>query len=74
MKTLLILFRCYVTDSYEEPVTFSSSSIIVKYNILQSELFLHVETDLITASKDRSVGVLRLGAPNHGWTEYSELT
>ncbi|KAK3919579.1 Autophagy-related protein 16 [Frankliniella fusca] len=29
---------------------------------------------LITASKDRSVGVLRLGAPNHGWTEYSELT
>ncbi|KAG8242415.1 hypothetical protein J6590_066918 [Homalodisca vitripennis] len=29
---------------------------------------------LITASKDRSVGVLRLGAPSHGWTEYSELT
>jgi len=29
---------------------------------------------IITASKDRSVGVLRLGAPNHGWTEYSELT
>ncbi|XP_075236800.1 uncharacterized protein LOC142333473 [Lycorma delicatula] len=29
---------------------------------------------LITASKDKSVGVLRLGAPNHGWTEYSELT
>lgn len=29
---------------------------------------------LITASKDRSVGILRLGAPNHGWTEYSELT
>jgi WD40 repeat protein len=29
---------------------------------------------LITASKDRSVGVLQLGTPNHGWTEYSELT
>lgn len=29
---------------------------------------------LITASKDRSVGILHLGAPNHGWTEYSELT
>lgn len=29
---------------------------------------------LVTASKDRSVGVLRLGAPNHGFTEYSELT
>lgn len=32
------------------------------------------KTDLVTASKDRSVGVLRLGAPNHGFTEYSELT
>ncbi|KAL0276874.1 UNVERIFIED_CONTAM: hypothetical protein PYX00_004345 [Menopon gallinae] len=29
---------------------------------------------LVTASKDRSVGILRLGAPNHGFTEYSELT
>ncbi|KAK7789973.1 hypothetical protein R5R35_008499 [Gryllus longicercus] len=29
---------------------------------------------IVTASKDRSVGVLRLGAPSHGWTEYSELT
>lgn len=29
---------------------------------------------LITASKDRSVGLLHLGSPNHGWTEYSELT
>ncbi|KAF8785909.1 uncharacterized protein LOC129959462 isoform X2 [Argiope bruennichi] len=29
---------------------------------------------LITASKDRSVGILRLGAPNHGWTEYCELS
>ncbi|XP_071444368.1 uncharacterized protein [Hetaerina americana] len=29
---------------------------------------------VITASRDRSVGVLRLGPPNHGWTEYSELT
>ncbi|GIX93494.1 WD_REPEATS_REGION domain-containing protein [Caerostris extrusa] len=29
---------------------------------------------LITASRDKSVGILRLGAPNHGWTEYCELT
>lgn len=29
---------------------------------------------LITASKDRSVGVLQLGGPNHGPSEYSELT
>lgn len=29
---------------------------------------------IITASKDRSVGILCLGAPNHGSTEYSELT
>ncbi|XP_077547411.1 uncharacterized protein LOC144159658 isoform X2 [Haemaphysalis longicornis] len=29
---------------------------------------------LITASKDRSVGVLPLGSPNHGWTEYCELS
>ncbi|XP_046408299.1 uncharacterized protein LOC124172844 [Ischnura elegans] len=29
---------------------------------------------VVTASRDRSVGVLRLGAPNHGWTEYCELT
>ncbi|CAN7998334.1 unnamed protein product, partial [Ixodes hexagonus] len=29
---------------------------------------------LITASKDRSVGVLPLGPPNHGWTEYCELS
>ncbi|XP_064485880.1 uncharacterized protein LOC135398401 isoform X1 [Ornithodoros turicata] len=29
---------------------------------------------LITASKDRSVGVLHLGAPNHGWTEYCQLS
>ncbi|XP_050533573.1 uncharacterized protein LOC126901257 [Daktulosphaira vitifoliae] len=29
---------------------------------------------LITASKDRTVGVLRLGAPSHGWTDYGELT
>ncbi|XP_063230094.1 uncharacterized protein LOC134535109 [Bacillus rossius redtenbacheri] len=29
---------------------------------------------IITASRDRSVGLLRLGAPNHGWTDYCELT
>ncbi|KAK7601790.1 hypothetical protein V9T40_009231 [Parthenolecanium corni] len=29
---------------------------------------------LVTASKDKTVGILKLGAPNHGWTEYSELT
>lgn len=29
---------------------------------------------IITASKDRSVGILCLGSPNHGITEYSELT
>ncbi|XP_064632737.1 uncharacterized protein LOC135491033 [Lineus longissimus] len=29
---------------------------------------------LVTASKDRSVGVLRLGSPNHGISEYGELT
>ncbi|XP_077496081.1 uncharacterized protein LOC144106982 isoform X2 [Amblyomma americanum] len=28
---------------------------------------------LITASKDRSVGVLQLGPPSHGWTEYCEV-
>ncbi|CAG0892186.1 unnamed protein product [Darwinula stevensoni] len=29
---------------------------------------------LVTASRDRSVGILHLGAPKHGWTEYCELT
>ncbi|XP_074645696.1 uncharacterized protein LOC141901984 [Tubulanus polymorphus] len=29
---------------------------------------------LVTASKDRSVGVMRLGSPNHGVSEYGELT
>ncbi|XP_043274005.1 POC1 centriolar protein homolog [Venturia canescens] len=29
---------------------------------------------IVTASKDRSVGVLLLGSPNHGFTEYIELT
>ncbi|XP_072027003.1 uncharacterized protein [Amphiura filiformis] len=29
---------------------------------------------LVTASKDRSVGVIKLGLPNHGGTEYSEFT
>jgi WD40 repeat protein len=29
---------------------------------------------LVTASKDRSVGVIRLGGPNHGSSEYGELT
>ncbi|XP_046744042.1 uncharacterized protein LOC124410006 isoform X2 [Diprion similis] len=29
---------------------------------------------IVTASKDRSVGVLLLGPPNHGFTEYMELT
>ncbi|XP_034935657.1 uncharacterized protein [Chelonus insularis] len=29
---------------------------------------------IITASKDCSVGVLLLGSPNHGFTEYTELT
>ncbi|XP_015602283.1 uncharacterized protein LOC107271143 isoform X2 [Cephus cinctus] len=29
---------------------------------------------IITASKDRSVGVLLLGSPNHGFTEYIDLT
>ncbi|XP_051167339.1 uncharacterized protein LOC127285391 [Leptopilina boulardi] len=29
---------------------------------------------IVTASKDQSVGVLLLGPPNHGFTEYTELT
>lgn len=29
---------------------------------------------LVTASKDRTVGLLQLGSPNHGWTIYSDLT
>lgn len=29
---------------------------------------------LVTASKDRSVGVIQLGAPSHGVSEYGELT
>ncbi|XP_012265167.1 uncharacterized protein LOC105691339 isoform X1 [Athalia rosae] len=29
---------------------------------------------IVTASKDQSVGVLLLGPPNHGFTEYMELT
>ncbi|KAH9403819.1 hypothetical protein TYRP_015011 [Tyrophagus putrescentiae] len=29
---------------------------------------------LVTASKDKTVGLLCLGAPNHGWTEYYELS
>ena len=29
---------------------------------------------LVTASKDKSVGVLCLGPPNHGWTGYCQLT
>lgn len=33
-----------------------------------------IKSDLVTASKDKTVGILKLGAPNHGWTEYSELT
>jgi hypothetical protein len=35
---------------------------------------LYVSADIITGSKDKTVGVLRLGAPNHGCTEYSEVT
>ncbi|XP_071784135.1 uncharacterized protein [Asterias amurensis] len=29
---------------------------------------------LVTASKDRSVGIIKLGLPNHGCTEYGEFT
>ncbi|KAF4517462.1 hypothetical protein B566_EDAN004501 [Ephemera danica] len=29
---------------------------------------------IVTGSKDKTVGILRLGAPSHGCTEYSELT
>jgi len=29
---------------------------------------------LVTASKDKTVGVLNLGSPSHGWTGYFELT
>ncbi|KAK2186169.1 hypothetical protein NP493_212g06000 [Ridgeia piscesae] len=29
---------------------------------------------LVTASKDRTIGVVHLGGPNHGTSEYSELT
>lgn len=29
---------------------------------------------LVTASKDKTVGLICLGSPNHGWTEYYELT
>lgn len=29
---------------------------------------------LVTASKDRHVGILCLGSPNHGWTGFCELT
>lgn len=31
-------------------------------------------TDIVTASKDKTVGLICLGSPNHGWTEYYELT
>ncbi|XP_037503202.1 uncharacterized protein LOC119378002 isoform X2 [Rhipicephalus sanguineus] len=41
-------------------------------NIQDMDLSLY-DDYLITASKDRSVGVLPLGPPNHGWTEYCEL-
>jgi WD40 repeat protein len=29
---------------------------------------------LVTASRDKTVGVLYLGPPNHGWTSYCQLT
>ncbi|XP_054165732.1 uncharacterized protein LOC128963253 [Oppia nitens] len=29
---------------------------------------------LVTASKDKTVGLICLGAPNHGWTQYCELS
>lgn len=29
---------------------------------------------IVTASKDKKVGILCLGPPNHGWTGYCELT
>lgn len=29
--------------------------------------------DLVTASKDHSVGVFKLGPPSHGVTEYGEI-
>lgn len=29
---------------------------------------------LVTASKDKTVGVMYLGPPNHGWTSYCQLT
>ena len=35
---------------------------------------MFLSSDLVTASKDRSVGVIKLGLPNHGGTEYSEFT
>ena len=37
-------------------------------------MILDQQVDIVTASKDQSVGVLLLGSPNHGFTEYTELT
>lgn len=41
---------------------------------IRSIKLLNMCLDLVTASKDRSVGVYRLGPPNHGVTECGELT
>ena len=35
--------------------------------------FLDGLLDLVTASKDQSVGVYKLGPPSHGVTEYGEI-
>ena len=34
---------------------------------------LTINPDIVTASKDRSVGIYRLGGPSHGCTEYKEV-
>ena len=65
---LFLLSMCF-KDAFRLQIIFSSQFSCV-WSVLQ---LLNCLLVIITASKDRSVGVYRLGGPSHGSTEYKEV-
>ena len=69
----------YPTVSRAIRLVSALSRLIIKLYVSVSVVFIAFRTsltrvtDLVTASKDHSVGVYRLGPPSHGFTEYSEV-
>ena len=58
---------------YPNDHKFLDDVIFHKSDVYDLDISLYDEF-LVTASKDKSVGILNLGSPSHGWTGYFELT